>query len=368
MKHNRLLFTLTLICTGLISKGQFHTLKIPKASNQVIETQTLGVTEITLNYHSPSVQERDVWNNPNVIPQNGDPIAWRAGANMNTTISFSTDVMINGNNLAKGTYGFHVIPRGETYDLFFAHNSNQWGSYYLDLEKDVSLTISVKSEECPHSEKLDYEFINWNEDEVTVALEWANRRLPFTVAVDINKTVIASFRSELRGINTYHWQAWNDAAQWCLSRNTNLEEALEWTNRSINGGFNGFASNKNITNLTTKARILSRLDKDEELDATVAEISDLEMSVNEVNAFTIFLLRLDRAESALKTLNANIKRYPDAWFLKLNRGISYYYLDNKSKALKELNAVKGITPEYFQDRMGQIITEVEKGTYRIPGS
>ncbi len=368
MKHNRLLFTLSLIGMVLFSYGQFHTLKIPKVSNHVTETQTLGVTDITLDYHSPSVQERDVWNNPNIIPQNGDPIAWRAGANMNTTISFSTDVMINGEELSQGTYGFHVIPRDGTYDLIFAHNSNQWGSYYLDLEKDVSLIISVSSEDCPLSEKLDYEFMNWSENEVTIALEWANRRLPFIVTVDLNETVIASFRNELRGINTYHWQAWNDAAQWCLSRNINLEEALEWANRSIKGGFNGFASNKNLTNLTTKARILSRLNNDRELDSTIAEISELEMSANDANAFTIFLLRLNRAEPALKTLNNNIKKYPEAWFLKLNRGISYYYLNNKSKALKELNAVKGITPEYFQERIGQIISEVENGTYRIPGS
>lgn len=368
MKQKQLLFTITLICTGLFSFGQFHTMKIPKVSNHVTETQTLGVTDITIDYHSPAVQGRDVWNNTNIIPQNGEPIAWRAGANMNTTITFSTDVMINGEKLSKGTYGFHVIPRDEVYELFFAHNSNQWGSYYLDLENDITLMVEVSSKECPVSEKLDFEFMNWAENEVTIALEWADRRLPFTVSVDLNETVITSFRNELRGINTYHWQAWNDAAQWCLSRNVNLEEALEWSNRSSNGGFNGFASNKNITNLTTKARILSRLDKDTELNQTVSEISSMDMSANEVNAFTIFLLRLNKPDQALKTLNINIKKYPEEWFLKLNRGLAYYFLENKTKALKELKTVKKIAPDYLQERMGEIIFEVENGTYKIPGS
>ncbi|WP_436517313.1 DUF2911 domain-containing protein [Ekhidna sp. To15] len=368
MKKTQLLLIVGCIFCTSLSFGQFHTLKIPKASNHVRETQTLGVTDITLDYHSPATRGRDVWNNPNIIPLNGVPIAWRAGANMNTTISFSTDVMIQGERLPQGTYGFHVIPRGEVYDLIFAHNSNQWGSYYLDLKNDVTLTVEVEAEECPPSEKLDFEFLNWSENEVTIALEWDNRRLPFKVSVDLNETVVASFRSELRGINTYHWQAWNDAAQWCLNHDTNLDEAVEWANRSINGGFNGFASNKNITNLTTKAQLLNKLERDTELDQTISEISNMDQSANEVNAFCIFLLRIDKPEAALQSLNTNIKKYPDAWFLKLNRGLANYFLDNQTKALKELKAVRELTPDFFKQRMEEIVAEVEAGTYKIPRS
>lgn len=368
MKQIQLLFTIGCIFGTTLSFAQFHTLKIPKASNQVSETQTLGVTDITLNYHSPATRGRDVWNNPNIIPQNGDPIAWRAGANMNTTILFSTDVMIEGNKLSQGTYGFHVIPRGEVYELIFAHNSNQWGSYYLDLENDVTLTVEVTAEECPVSEKLDFEFLNWSEDEVTIALEWGNRRLPFKVSVNLNETVVESFRNELRGINTYHWQAWNDAAQWCQNHNTNLEEALEWVNRSINGGFNGFAANKNITNLTTKAQLLNQLQRDTELDQIIAEISGMEQTANEANAFSIFLLRIEKPEPAASFLNSIIRKYPDVWYLKLNRGLAYYFMNNKAKALKELRAVRELAPDFFKERMSEITAEVEAGNYKLPGT
>lgn len=368
MKRTQLIIAITCIFSSVLSYGQFHTMKIPEVSNHVSETQTLGVTDITIDYHSPSVRSRDVWNNPNIIPQNGNPIAWRAGANMNTTISFTTDVMIEGQKLSKGTYGFHVIPKDEKYELIFAHNSNQWGSYYLDLANDVSLVVSVKAEECPSSEKLDFEFLNWSENEVTIGLEWENIRLPFKVSVDINETVISSFRSELRGINTYHWQAWNDAALWCLNHDTNLEEALEWANRSINGGFNGFAADKNVTNLTTKARLLARLDRGTELDETIKEIVSLNLSVGEVNSFTILLLQIGKPSPALQSLNDNIKKYPDTWFLKLNRALANYFLDNRKKALSELKEVKEITPDSFQVRLSEIISEVENGTYKLPGT
>ena len=104
---------------------------------------------------------------------------------------------------------------------------------------------------------------------LVIGLEWEKRRIPFKVEVDLNTTTVESFRSELRGINTYHWQAWNDAALWCLNHNTNLEEALQWANRSINGGYGGFAADKNVTNISTKIRLLKKLDKPEELQNTI---------------------------------------------------------------------------------------------------
>ena len=87
--------------------GQFHTMKIPQSSPKVIETQRLGITDITVDYSSPATRGRDVWNE--VINSYSDPnLAWRAGANMNTVITFSTDVTINGKSLKAGSYGFHI--------------------------------------------------------------------------------------------------------------------------------------------------------------------------------------------------------------------------------------------------------------------
>tara|TARA_A100000171_G_C2136695_1_gene150827 strand:- start:2902 stop:4002 length:1101 start_codon:yes stop_codon:yes gene_type:complete len=364
----KLLAVLLLSIAAVEASAQFHTLKIPQPSNRVTETQRLAVTDITIDYSSPSANGRDVWNDTNVIPKNGDPIPWRAGANMNTTIEFSTDVTIEGKALKAGKYGFHIIPKDDGYQLLFAHNNDQWGSYYLDVDKDVTLKVDVKSEECAPSEKLDYEFINWTESTVQVALEWRNQRIPFTVGVDINNTVVESFRSELRGINTYHWQAWNDAAAWCLIHNTNLEEALTWADRSINGGYGGFAANKNVTNLTTKVRLLKALNKSEELTATITELKAMDMSPNEANELGIFLLQNNKASDALEITERLLKENPDAWFLKLNKGIFQYYLGNKKSALKTLNEVEKVIPEGFRARLGQIKTEIENNTYKVPGS
>ncbi|USD25889.1 DUF2911 domain-containing protein [Flagellimonas marinaquae] len=344
--------------------AQFHTLTMPQASPRVQEIQRLGVTEITLDYGSPALRNRDVWND--VVPQEGNPIAWRAGANMATTITFSTDVMIEGQSLKAGKYGFHIIPKNDTYTLLFAHNHDQWGSYYLDMENDISLQVTVNPKTCAISEQLDYEFLDRTENSLIIGLEWGKKRIPFKVEVDLNKTVVESLRSELRGINTYHWQAWNDAALWCLNHNTNLDEALQWVSRSINGGYNGFAADKNLTNLSTKIQLLKKLNKAQEMENIISEAKNLDVTAYEANGFSQFLLQNGFYQDALDYCNIALNKNPDTWFLQLNRGISLYFLGNKKASLKDIGkAIKG-APEQFHSRLKEIMAEIENGTYKLP--
>lgn len=345
--------------------AQFHTMNIPKNSPKVKESQRLGITDITINYSSPALRGRDVWNSPNIIPQEGNPIAWRAGADMGTTIEFSTNVLIEGNLLEAGIYGFHIIPKNDTYTLIFAHNFDQWGSYYLDLERDVALKVTVNPDPCTNSEQLDYEFLNRTENTLVIGLEWGEKRIPFTVEVDLNKTVVESFRSELRGINTYHWQAWNDAAKWCLDHDTNLKEALEWANRSINGGYGGFAANKNVSNMETKIKLLDKLNRDKEMQETVTDAKSMLVNANDAYGLTKFFLRMNLYQEALDYSEQSIENHPESWFLLLNKGVSNYFLKNKKAAIKDVKAVIKVAPEHYKERLQEIIKEFETDSYQL---
>ena len=70
---------------------------------------------------------------------------WRAGANENTTIEFSTDVKIEGKSLPAGKYGFFVAYDPAEPTLIFSKNSSSWGSYYYD-EREDALRVKVKSQ------------------------------------------------------------------------------------------------------------------------------------------------------------------------------------------------------------------------------
>jgi Protein of unknown function (DUF2911) len=85
--------------------GETLMLDLPRASQHAVVTQRIGITDITINYHRPLANGRQVWGK--LVPYGQ---VWRAGANENTTITFSDPVTIEGQALDKGTYGLHMIP------------------------------------------------------------------------------------------------------------------------------------------------------------------------------------------------------------------------------------------------------------------
>lgn len=343
----RKLFSLFMLgAVPLICAAQFHTIKVPRPSIKVVETQRLGITDITIDYHSPAVRGRDVWKD--VVGSYEDPnLAWRAGANVNTRISFTTDVMIEGQRLKAGSYGFHIDTREEgPWTLMFAHHDNQWGSYYLDRENHVTLKVDVTPVETTFSEQLDYRFVDRTDSTVVIALEWAEKRIPFTVSVDLVETVLNNFRYELLGENTYHWEAWNDAARWCYDRNVNLEEALKWANRSINGGYTGFAANKNFTNLSTKARILLALNREEELTNTVKEMHGSLDNLGAIYFFGLFLLEKNRPALAEELYLKGTEKFgDDNWVMNLGLGQAQFAGGKKKSGLKTAEKALSLAPE-----------------------
>src|SRR5580765_806371 len=113
-------------------------LTMPEASQKAMVMHRIGLTDITITYHSPLVKGRKIWGE--LVPYNE---VWRAGANENTTISFSTNVMIEGKPLSAGTYGLHTIPTENEWTIIFSKNSTSWGSFFYDKSEDA-LRVMVK--------------------------------------------------------------------------------------------------------------------------------------------------------------------------------------------------------------------------------
>lgn len=121
----------TLILITLFSikaHSQSFVLDVPDESQEATVMQTIGLTNITVNYHSPAVKGRQVWDN--LVPYGQ---LWRCGANENTIISFTHDVKIEGKEIKAGTYGLHMIPTKEEWTIIFSSNTTSWGSFFIAL-------------------------------------------------------------------------------------------------------------------------------------------------------------------------------------------------------------------------------------------
>jgi len=102
-------------------------IRLPEPSPAAEAGQTVGVTDIAIHYHRPAVNKRTIWGG--LVPYNE---LWRAGANENTTISFSTPVRVEGQTLPAGTYGLFMIPTPAQWTIVLSKFGADWGAYNYD--------------------------------------------------------------------------------------------------------------------------------------------------------------------------------------------------------------------------------------------
>lgn len=151
-------------------------------------TQRLGIdTDITIEYSRPGVKGRKIWGElvpygmyPGNKYSDEKPYPWRAGANENTTIEFSSDVLIEGNKLPAGKYGIHMIASEKDWIVAFSKNNSAWGSFQYNQEEDA-IRITVTPVEAPHQEWLLFGFDDLAGTSATIFLQWEELKVPFKI-------------------------------------------------------------------------------------------------------------------------------------------------------------------------------------------
>jgi len=275
-------------------------LRLPEASPHAAVTQTVGLTEMTIDYHRPAVNKRVVWGGLVAWDQ-----VWRAGANENTTISFSTPVKVEGQPLAAGTYGLHMIPRenGE-WTLVLNKQSKAWGSFAYNQAEDA-MRATVRPKPSEFRERLLYVFEEPAGGSVTASLNWEKLRVPFRIDVDLATAVSADIEEQFTGLQQFFWQPWNQAAAWGVQNGVDLDRAMKWTERSI-------SINENFQNLRTKALILEKKGQTAEAETLRARGMTL-ATEQDLNAYGYQLLGENKNDAAIAIFAKNVKDHPAAW-------------------------------------------------------
>lgn len=202
-------------------------LKMPEASPKAAVSQTVGITDITVDYHRPAVNGRRIWGG--LV---GYGAVWRAGANESTKISFSTPVKVEGQTLPAGDYSLFMIPTASQVTVIFNKFTGGWGAYSYDPSEDA-LRVNVTPQTVSDSqERLLYTFDDPTDKSTTLSLRWEKLRVPVKIEADTPALVTASIRSELRSGKHWNIDALTAAARWNL-RQGNLDEALDLATRAL---------------------------------------------------------------------------------------------------------------------------------------
>lgn len=302
----------TLLGMGILAsgaEGQFKNgsqateLNLPLVSQHALVEQTIGLTTVTINYHRPLTGGREIMGK--VVPFGK---VWRAGANENTTISFSQDVTVEGKPLPAGTYGLHMIPNQDQWTVIFSKNSTSWGSFSYD-EKEDALRVNVKPRPSEMEEALLYTFDDVKEDSALATLRWGNTAVPFRVATDVKSITFKSIQNQLRSTGGFTWIGYDEAANWCLDNNYELGQGLKWEDTSIQ-------NEERFENLETKSRILEAMGKKEEA-AKVLNTGLEKANVTQLYVYARSLQRTGNSKRAFELFPTVVKRDPDHWLAHL---------------------------------------------------
>ena len=338
-------FCLSMAALPGLSSAQSFVLDLPRPSQRAEISQRIGITDITIHYHRPLVNDRKVWDG--LVPYGK---VWRAGANENTTITFSDPVMIEGKALDKGTYGLHMIPAADQWIIIFSKNSTSWGAFTYD-EKEDALRVTVKPKATDMHNALTYDFDDLQKDSAVVELEWEKVAVPFKVSVDVHDLVQASLKNQLRNLSQYTWISWDDAANYLLAEKIGLDSALTYTDKSIE-------NEDRFDNELTKSKVLAALNRKD--DAATAQKKALDMaSPLQVHMFARGLQGEKRSDEAFAIFRENAKKHPNEWYVHSGLARIYCSQGKFDDAAKEMKVALAGAPDNQKVYVDGLVKKLE---------
>jgi tetratricopeptide (TPR) repeat protein len=339
------LLMVSVVMMASAAQAQSSVLDLPRQSQHARLMQRIGITDITIDYHRPLVAGRKVWGG--LVPWGQ---VWRAGANENTTITFTDQVTVEGKPLAKGIYGLHMIPGEKEWTVIFSRQAAAWGSFTYD-EKEDALRVTVKPQTADMHEALAYDFDDVKPNAATITLRWEKVAVPFKVEVNTNEVVTASLHNQLRGLSQYTFEGWDDAANYFLQAKTNLDEALKYSDRSIQ-------VEERFDNMMTKANVLEALNRKEEAAAVRAKAIPLGTAV-QIHGYGRQLQTQGKQQQAFDLYRANMKKNPDHWTAH-NEAARLACAEGKfDDAVKHMKMSVSAAPDQFKSPLEALVKRLE---------
>jgi len=219
----KILIALAIILAPFATEAQ---IKTPQASPKGYIKQTVGLTDVEVTYSRPSARGRAVFGN--LVPFGK---IWRTGANENTIINFSDDVVIDGKTLKKGKYSIYTIPKIESWEVIFYLSTDNWGLPENWNEAYVVLRTTVKEDALPTPvESFTIGINGLDQNFAYLEMAWENSHVALKFEVPTSKIATSSIQKTLAG------PTWNDyyaASQYLFQSNGNMISARDYVDKAL---------------------------------------------------------------------------------------------------------------------------------------
>ena len=328
----RTLFASVALTIAITAQAQ---IKTPQISPRARTEETFGITDVAVEYHRPSVAGRKIWGG--LVPND---VVWRAGANENTIVSFSTPVTVEGQPLPAGTYSLFMIPGPQEWTVVLNKFTGGWGAYNYDAAEDA-LRVKVTPQPAEMQERLAYTFDDAKVNAVTLSLRWEKLRVPIKIGADTVKLTRASIDNQLR--SNLHWNpaALTDAANYA-NRNGDPDAALAYVNRAL-------ALSPDARSMRLKANIIEK-------KGDVAGAKELRARADALNPEASALSKgfelnaQKKYDEALAFVNDYLTKYPNSWRAYTLLGAIQTGKGDAAKAAAAFDKARSLTTD-SADRM-----------------
>jgi tetratricopeptide (TPR) repeat protein len=217
------IFSLSLILLSVVADAQ----SFPRASQYGEVEQTIGITEVEVEYFRPNKRDRKIFGE--LVPY-GE--IWRTGANEATKIEFSLPLKFAGNQVDSGAYALFTIPGEKMWTVILNKNYGQWGSGDYDSTQNVATAVIPVVTTSQITETFSISFDNVLGNMADLILKWDNVKVVIPIETELDAYIPALIEKMLQEPTNKPVQVYTNAARYYL-QDKRLEPAAAYISKAL---------------------------------------------------------------------------------------------------------------------------------------
>ncbi|RNI29424.1 DUF2911 domain-containing protein [Rufibacter immobilis] len=200
-------------------------IKMPAASPAATVKQSIGLGDVTVEYSRPSTKGRKIFGD--LAPYGK---VWRTGANASTKLTFSEEVMLEGNKVPAGQYALYTIPGEKDWTVIIHKNTKHWGDGGKDYKPEEDL-VRFKVSPKKTADKVETFTIGFSDltsNGAVMQIMWENTLVPVKITSDVDSKVMSQIQEKVVNGNNVTPALYAAAASYYADNNKDLKQALTW--------------------------------------------------------------------------------------------------------------------------------------------
>ncbi len=218
------IFTIVLFLA--VSLGIQAQLETPQPSPFSKLEQKVGLTDVTLEYSRPGMKGRTIFGD--LVPYGK---LWRTGANKNTMITFSDDVMIGESKVKAGSYAIFTTPNKTSWDVVFYGDTKNWGTPREWDDSKVVAKVTAEVMKMPMKmETFTMLLDDLSNDSATLGFLWEDVYVGVKIAFPTGEKVAKNIEKVMAGPGANDYYA---AASYMFEADGDLNTAITYIDKAV---------------------------------------------------------------------------------------------------------------------------------------